>query len=119
MQARLAEFGRADLDRRLRLRLADLAPVIDLDFDDPFTRDLRKLKDAYHFNASAARNIVGEVGQLLTTSAEVRKAALKVRTGLACPTGAQGITRELDDGIINMTEGTNCKIWRRANDRAR
>jgi hypothetical protein len=119
MQARLAEFGRADLDRRLRLRLADLAPVIDLDFDNPFTRDLANFKDAYHFNASAARNIVGEVGQLLTTSAEVRKAALKVRTGLACPTGAQGITRELDDGIINMTEGTNCRIWRRANDRAR
>lgn len=116
MQARLAEFGRADLDRRLRMRLADLAPVIDLDFDNPFTRDLANFKDAYHFNAPAARNIVGEVGQLLTSSPEVRKAALKARSGLACPTSAQATSRELNDGIIKMTEGTNCRIWRRAND---
>ncbi|WP_337659864.1 hypothetical protein [Anderseniella sp. Alg231-50] len=116
MQARLAEFGRADLDRNLRLRLADLAPVIDLDFDNPFTRDLTNFKDAYHFNAPVARNIVAEIGQLLTTSPEVRETALKVRSGLACPTGEQGVTRELNDGIIKMTEGTNCRIWRRAND---
>ncbi len=116
MQARLAEFGRADLDRSLRLRLADLAPVIDLDFDNPFTRDLANFKDAYHFNAPAARNIVGEISQLLTSSPEVRKAALKARSGLACPTSVQATTRELNDGIISMTEGTNCRIWRRAND---
>ncbi len=116
MQARLAEFGRADLDRGLRLRLADLAPVVDLDFDNPFTRDLANFKDAYHFTAPAARNIVGEVSQLLTSSEDVRKAALKARSGIACPTNVQAVSRELNDGIIKMTEGSNCRIWRRAND---
>ena len=118
MQARIAEFGRADLDRRLRLRLAALAPVVDLDFDNSFTRDLGNFTDAYHFGPKAARNIVGEVGQLLTTVPDVRKSALRARIGIACPVHGEAVSNKITDGIITMTEGTNCRLWRRANDPA-
>ncbi|MEM7424573.1 MAG: hypothetical protein AAF441_00650 [Pseudomonadota bacterium] len=118
MQARIAEFGRSDLDRRLRLRLAALAPVVDLDFDNPFTRNLGNFTDAYHFNARAARNIVGEVGQLLTNAVSVENAAARSRAGIACPVHGKAVSDTVTDGIVTMTEGSNCRIWRRANDPA-
>ena len=118
MQARIAEFGRADLDRRLRLRLATLAPVIDLDFDNSFTRDLQNFTDAYHFGPKAARNIVGEIGQLLTAAPDIRRSALKARIGIACPARGETGGKKITDGIVTMTEGSNCRLWRRANDPA-
>lgn len=118
MQARIAEFGRADLDRRLRLRLAALAPVIDLDFDNAFTRDLGNFTDAYHFDATTARAIVAEIGELLITAKDARKPSKKAGAGIDCVTEAARARRQISDGIVRMIEGKNCRIWRQANDPA-
>ena len=44
MQRRIADFGHARLNHAFRVRLAQLAPVIDLDFDSPLTRDIGPLQ---------------------------------------------------------------------------
>ncbi|MEM8645403.1 MAG: hypothetical protein AAGF86_03580 [Pseudomonadota bacterium] len=115
MQARIAEFRRSDLDLRLRLRLAALAPVVDLDFDNSFTRKLANFTDAYHFGPTAARNIVGEVGRLLSSDPKITENALKVRRGITCPVVKADVANTLDDGIVELTEGRNCRVWRKSN----
>ncbi len=95
--------------------MAALAPVVDLDFDNTFTRKLTNFKDAYHFGPKAARNIVAEVSRLLTKDPKVRKNALKARAGLTCPASSDDITNTIDDGIVTLIEGQNCRLWRKSN----
>lgn len=116
MQARMFEFGHAELNHRLRIRLAELAPVIDFDFDNAFTRDLTGFSDAYHFNARVARSIVGEITQLIPTTQETRAVARKRRGDIMCPVYDTDTQTSFNDGIVEMTEGQGCRVWRWSND---
>lgn len=115
MQLRMKEFGYGDLNHRFRTRLAELAPVVDFDFDNTLTRDLARFSDAYHFNAKAARNIVGELVQLTSENTDVASKARKRRGALSCPVEAGDTRQMLSDGIVKMTEGEGCRIWRWSN----
>lgn len=112
MQQRITEYGYGDLNHRFRTRLAELAPVVDFDFDNPLTRDLTRFSDAYHFNAKAARNIVGELVQLTAGETEAVRKARKRRADLTCPVTSADTKTELSDGIVAMTQGEGCRIWR-------
>jgi hypothetical protein len=116
MQARMFEFGHAELNHRLRMRLAELAPVVDFDFDNAFTRDLSRFSDAYHFNAKAARNIVGEIAQLIPSHDETRATARKRRGDISCPANFKDTRKTFTDGVVEMSEGNGCRVWSWSND---
>jgi hypothetical protein len=116
MQARLAEFGHAAENHQLRVRLAELAPVVDLDFENPLTRDIANFSDAYHFSAPVARGIVGEVAQLISSEPETVALARKRRGDLICPVRPDDTTHVFNDGIVEMKEGAGCRVWSWAND---
>ncbi|WP_282604567.1 hypothetical protein [Pelagibius sp. Alg239-R121] len=116
MQQRMTAYGHAELNHRFRTRLAALAPVVDFDFDNGLTRDLERFTDAYHFNSKAARNIVGELVQLVSEESEPVQKARKRRGELSCPVTAADTTHEISDGIVTMSEGGGCRIWRWSND---
>ena len=115
MQRRINDFGFTAANHKFRERLATLAPVVDLDFDTPFTRSLENFKDAYHFGSASARQIVGEL--LLLIDQDLNRTALAVsrRDGIACPSKPEDITRSHQEGGLEMVEGTSCRLWRHNN----
>lgn len=115
MQRRIADFGLAPANHRYRERLSALAPVVDLDFDTAFTRDLANFKDAYHFGSGPARQIVGELLQLIDPNSERANATTKNRKSLSCPVRESDITDRHSDGSVELLQGQSCRIWRQAN----
>jgi len=115
MQRRISDFGLTAANHRFRDRLSRLAPVVDLDYDTPFTRDLENFTDAYHFGSGPARKIVGELQQLIDPSSEEAGAARERRGALACPVADADITRSHRDNGLELLEGTSCRVWRQTN----
>ena len=111
MQARILEFGLGRVNHEFRLRLSSLAPVVDFDFDNNVTRDLKNFSDAYHFNAGLAKEIVGELVQLTTPENSVVKKARKRRGDIVCPITPIDQSTTFSDGITRMAEGKACRIW--------
>ncbi|MBO6507748.1 MAG: hypothetical protein JJ979_04575 [Roseibium sp.] len=115
MQRRISDFGLASANHKFRERLSGLAPVVDFDFDTPFTRDLANFTDAYHFGSDPARRIVGEL-LLLTDRDEDRIATtIKRREGLVCPVTPDDTKTSHSAGTLSLLEGKSCRIWRQAN----
>lgn len=112
MQATIDTYGLSDLSRELRLRLSDLAPVIDLDFPNPLTADLDNFSDAYHFNAGVARSIVGEIAMMLPDSSDAVKAmGIKRRKALVCP--AKKMIPYTNLRVAEQpVASTMCRIWK-------
>jgi len=111
MQHRIAEFGVADVNQAYRGRLAKLAPVIDLDFDNALTRDLQNFKDAYHFNSKVARAIVAELVQQVVPSDRRDTRSWGANNLVRCPLGDEtAVSAQIYDGLT-MREGVNCRIW--------
>lgn len=113
MQGKISEYGYGILNHDFRLRLAELATVVDFDFDGELTRDLANFSDAYHPNSVVSRQIVGELVLLTTDNADVATKALRRRKGLICPIVLADRMDHLSDGIVDMEEGAGCRIWRR------
>ena len=65
MQQRIVDFGFGELNHDFREKLAQLAPVIDLDYPNIITANLESFTDAYHFNARISKQIVGEIVQVI------------------------------------------------------
>ena len=116
MQKRVRDFGFARLNNEFRLKLAALAPVVDFDFDSPFTRDLEQFTDAYHFNAKAARAIVGEIAQLVSTDPSVSSLARTRRQGIRCPVTTDDTQRQFEADGVTMRQGISCRIWETQSD---
>lgn len=112
MQKRMAGFGFVDLNHRFRLRLAELAPVFDFDFNSSLTRDLSKFTDAYHFKSKSAHAIVGEIVQMVASQKKPRARAFKRRKEIICPIHAKDVRKDFSDGIVRVQEGQSCRIWR-------
>jgi hypothetical protein len=115
MQRRISDFGLKVANHRFRGRLSALAPVVDLDFDTNFTRDLANFTDAYHFGSAPARRIVGELLQVISADDATTKLALKHRSDLACPVRQKDISQTQTHGTLQLVEGRNCRIWRKVN----
>ncbi|MCK7613719.1 hypothetical protein [Roseibium sediminicola] len=115
MQRRISDFGLTGANHKFRERLATLAPVVDLDYDTAFTRDLVNFTDAYHFGSDPARKIVGELQQLIDPSSAETVTARKRRGLLACPAVDEDVTQTHQDGTLELLEGTSCRLWRHSN----
>ncbi|WP_428525809.1 hypothetical protein [Roseibium sp.] len=115
MQQRINDFGLAAANHKFRDRLSKLAPIVDMDFDTDFTRDLKNFTDAYHFGSNPARKIVGELLQVIDSDKARVKTAKDRRADLACPVRADDITQSHNEGTLQLTEGTSCRIWRQIN----
>jgi len=113
MQRRINDFGLTAANHKFRERLSTLAPVVDLDFDTPFTRDLENFTDAYHFGSRPARRIVAELALLLGGDGDGAAAPKGAREGLACPVTKNDITQTHQEGTLQLIEGTSCRLWRR------
>lgn len=111
MQERITDFGFGILNHDFRLRLAELAPVVDFDFDNALTRDISRFSDAYHFNASASREIVGELVMFTGTDEKARNRLRGNRGSLRCPVSEDDATDHLSDGRVTMEQGLGCRIW--------
>ena len=118
MQRRIWDFGLSSANHRFRERLAQMAPVVDLDFDSPFTRELENFTDAYHFSSTPARTIVGELLQLIDQDPGRTAKAQKRRTELACPITEADTNSSFTEGNLELLEGRSCRIWRQANSQA-
>jgi len=112
MQATIDTYGLSDLNREFRLRLANMASVLDLDFPNSMTADLENFSDAYHFNATVARSIVGEVVLLLPHSSDaVAALAIKRRSFLQCPVQEHAST-EQQRATEQPIASHACRIWK-------
>jgi len=117
MQQRIVDFGFGELNHNFRIRLANLAPVMDFDFINPITRDINNFTDAYHFNYVAAKQIIGEVSLRITKDNEVLKRAIKRRKQIICPLSAEEAQTTISDNNIEVLEGRACRIWRKRHDK--
>ncbi|MEP1930616.1 MAG: hypothetical protein ABJJ37_04985 [Roseibium sp.] len=115
MQRRISDFGLMTANHKFRERLSTLAPVVDLDFDAPFTRDLKNFTDAYHFSSNPARKIVGELLQVIDQDSSRIARAKKRRGDLTCPVRSNDIARSDTSGTLELLEGNSCRIWRQTN----
>lgn len=115
MQQRINDFGLAAANHKFRQRLSALAPVVDMDFDNPFTRDLKNFTDAYHFSSNPARRIVGELLQIIDDDTARVATARKRRTDVACPMRSEDISQTHKEGTLQLIEGSSCRIWRQTN----
>ena len=115
MQNRIAEFGFGELNHKFRMRLAKLGTVVDFDFDNRFTRNLKLFSDAYHSNYKAARQIVGEIVQLASYDRRVVSKARKRRGKIICPLNVSDVTNKTSDKKLEVLEGQSCRIWRMRN----
>jgi len=113
MQQRIVDFGLGELNHTFRMRLANLAPVMDFDFINPLTSDISNFTDAYHFNYMAAKQIIGEVSLHISNDDEVLKRALKRRQQIICPLSSEEAETTISDSNIEVLEGTACRIWRK------
>jgi hypothetical protein len=115
MQRRISDFGLTSANHKFRERLSALAPVVDLDFDAPFSRELANFTDAYHFGSDPARKIVGELLLLTDRDPDRIAVATSRREDLICPATKQDITQSHSEGTLTLLEGVSCRIWRRTN----
>lgn len=108
MHNTISRFGLQHLDLDLRHRLARLATVIDFDFPSELTHDIANFSDAYHFNSTVARQMVGEILLVAGTNGKFRKRILKRRSILRCPKmqAARSSTQ-----IVKL-DGMSCRIWK-------
>lgn len=124
MQAHIDTYGHTAINHDLRLRLAELGVVFDFDYDSPLSRDVETFTDAIHFTAPVARAMVGEIALYLARrrgEAPVAHRPLKrvlARRGLIiCPSAPEERRDGHSDGVIDLDEGVNCRIWRASHGR--
>lgn len=115
MQRRISDFGLTAANHKFRDRLSELAPVLDLDYDTPFTRNLENFTDAYHFGSDPARKIVGELLQLIDPSSEEAGTARERRGAIVCPVIDVDVTQTHQDDSLELLEGKSCRLWRYSN----
>ncbi|MEM9632475.1 MAG: hypothetical protein AAGA50_14180 [Pseudomonadota bacterium] len=115
MQRRISDFGLARANHDFRERLSGLGPVVDLDFDAEFSRNIENFTDAYHFGSGPARRIVGELLLLIEDDDNRIAAATERREDLVCPISPKDTTRSHRAGTLELLEGKSCRIWRQTN----
>jgi hypothetical protein len=117
MQKTITDYGFGPLNHQLRMRLANLAPVLDFDFNSPLTRNVSLFTDAYHFDYRAAKGIIGEMAQFVSDDQKVIAKAIKRRGDITCPQSYAETKRVVTDQHIEVLEGISCRIWRKVDDK--
>ena len=115
MQKTISAYGLSAIDQRMRHRLSKLAPVIDLDFPNAVTSDLKNFSDAYHFGPDIARNIVGQIVKLSDENLTPKMRKRAARGKIVCPPLATRLqnSRNVRSKRRQIFEGPACRIWGR------
>jgi hypothetical protein len=114
LQYRITDFGLSDINHTYRARLAQFAPVVDLDFDNPLTRDLENFNDAYHFDSGVARGIVQELARLMSSPKQRQELSPPRSDLIRCPVDKGDKASVKKHGRLTLREGVNCRIWSRS-----
>jgi len=80
LQNTIQENGLGKINHQLRVKLAELGTVVDLDYPNKLTQDANRFNDAYHFNSKVARQIVGQVIPFITENKDAIKKVNKKMT---------------------------------------
>jgi hypothetical protein len=115
MQHTIQENGLGKLNHQLRVKLAELGTVMDLDFPNTLTSNIENFNDAYHFDSKIARQIVGQVIPLITKNKDAIGKALKRERKIKC-NNSEADKRLKITKQTNLLEGRNCRIWRHENE---
>lgn len=107
MQNTIAQYGLSQLDTELRRRLSKFATVIDFDFPNELTHNLANFSDAYHFNSTIARQIVGEILLVSGVNKKARSRILKRRSTLRCRENISKNNPATSTGFRPVS----CRIW--------
>ncbi len=113
MQQQITNYGYSEANHKLRVDLAQIAPVIDFDFNNHVTQNLDNFNDAYHFNYKLAKSIIGELIQVLDSDQTASKQAHKRREDIACPISEAETTLQTSVHNTTVLEGDACRIWRK------
>lgn len=111
LQNTIQKNGLGKLNHQLRVKLAELGTVVDLDFPNKLTEDASRFNDAYHFNSKVARQIVGQVIPLISKNKDALKKVLKRQGDVKCP-GQEAIHSNQIHKSIHLNHGQNCRVWR-------
>lgn len=114
MQQQVTNYGYFDANHQLRTDLAEMAPVVDFDFNNSVTQNLDLFNDAYHFNYKLAKSIIGELIQVLDSDKTASKQAHKRREHVTCPINEEDIKQKISGHKTNVIEGNACRIWRKS-----
>lgn len=111
MQNTIQKNGLGELNHQMRLKLAEMGTVVDLDFPNSITNDTKRFSDAYHFDSKVARQIVGQVIPLITKNKDALKKTIKRERDMKCHLNSNN-NSVLESGNIRLTKGENCRVWR-------
>lgn len=110
LQNTIQSNGLGKVNHQLRVKLAELGTVVDLDYPNKLTTTTANFTDAYHFNSKVARQIVGQVIPLITKNKDAIGKALKREKNLTCNNkplhNSSQVTKK-----IRLNKGKNCRIW--------
>ncbi len=116
MQWRAVDYGIVLRSMEFRRKLARLAPVVDLDFDNELTRDLSYFTDAYHFDSRLARKMVFELSKVADLDGADEPSERGRDVPLGCPIGIRSQQPAWSDQSVHVYQGRNCRVWRASHD---
>jgi len=108
LQNTIQENGLGKLNHQLRVKLAEMGTVVDLDYPNALTEDASRFNDAYHFDSKVARQIVGQIVPLITKNKDVIKKVMKRERDVRC----RSKTSKQINQSIYFGQGKNCRVWR-------
>jgi len=111
MQKTIQENGLGKLNHQLRVKLAEMGTVVDLDYPNKLTKNIDNFSDAYHFDSKIARQIVGQVIPLITKNKDAIGKALKRERKIKCSQDGSKTNLNVGEGIT-LSKGRNCRVWR-------
>ncbi len=110
LQNTIQSNGLGKINHQLRIKLAELGTVIDLDYPNKLTNTAANFTDAYHFNSKVARQIVGQVIPLITKNKEAISKALKRQKNLKCNSASSQNSNQVTKKV-RFSAGKNCRVW--------
>lgn len=116
LQNTIQENGLGKINHQLRVKLAELGTVVDLDYPNGLTQNASRFNDAYHFDSKVARQIVGQVVPLITKNKDALKKVTKREKDIKCHVNDQMQHAQVSQ-VIRLSKGQNCRVWSMQNDR--
>ena len=110
LQNTIQKNGLGKTNHQLRIKLAELGTVVDLDFPNNLTQDVSRFNDAYHFDSKVARQIVGQVIPLITKNTDAIKKVIKRQHDVKCSVENKKKSIQVTQSI-RLSKGENCRVW--------
>lgn len=110
LQNTIQENGLGKINHQLRVKLAELGTVVDLDYPNKLTQDANRFNDAYHFNSKVARQIVGQVIPFITENKDAIKKVNKRAKDVKCHANNRQNLSQVSQ-TVHLSKGASCRVW--------